>query len=71
MNDEEYTVVYKSEYYNKKHKTNYPKVLVFDLDETLGDFSDLEMIWNAIQLYNTVPNDETLFKELLDLYLSA
>ena len=68
MNDEEYTVVYKSEYYNKKHKTNYPKVLVFDLDETLGDFSDLEMIWNAVQLYNTVPNDETLFKDLLDLY---
>ena len=68
MNDEEYTVVYKSEYYNKKHKTKYPKVLVFDLDETLGDFSDLEMIWNALQLYNIKPNDEQLFKDLLDLY---
>ena len=68
MNDEEYTVVYKSEYYNKKNKTKYPKVLVFDLDETLGDFSDLEMIWNALQLYNIKPNDEQLFKDLLDLY---
>ena len=68
MNDEDYTIVYKSDYYNKKNKTKYPKVLVFDLDETLGDFSDLEMIWNALQLYNIKPNDEQLFKDLLDLY---
>ncbi len=68
MNEEEYTLIYKSDYYTKKHKTKYLKVLVFDLDETLGDFSDLEMIWNAIQSYNDVPNDEALFKELLDLY---
>lgn len=68
MNESEYTIVYKSDYYNKKHKTKFPKVLVFDLDETLGDFSDLELLWNAIQMYTHTTNDEILFKEILDLY---
>ena len=29
-----------------------PKVIVFDLDETLGSFSHLEILWNTLLLYN-------------------
>lgn len=66
--NEEYTVIYKSKYYNKKHKNQFLKVLVFDLDETIGDFKDLELIWNTIQHYTPNKNNFNLFKELLDLY---
>jgi|UniRef100_A0A6C0IP76 hypothetical protein len=68
MDAEEYALVYKSTYYDKKSKYSFPKVLVFDLDETLGDFSDLELIWNSLQLYNHNIDQFELFKELLDLY---
>ena len=66
--NEEYTVIYKSKYYNKKRKNQFLKVLVFDLDETIGDFKDLELLWNTIQHYSSNKNNFNLFKELLDLY---
>jgi len=56
----------------KQKKTNTPKVFVFDLDETIGSFSDLYILFKCIesmndmfnkQLYN---NDEELLFNLLD-----
>ena len=41
------------------------KVIVFDLDETLGSFSDLSLLWQAILPFT---NDSAAFRELLDLY---
>ena len=66
--NEEYTVIYKSKYYNKKRKNQFLKVPFFDLDETIGDFKDLELLWNTIQHYSSNKNNFNLFKELLDLY---
>lgn len=42
-----------------------PKVIVFDLDETLGSFSHLEILWNTLLLYN---QNNIRFNDLLDLY---
>lgn len=47
------------------------KVIVFDLDETLGSFSDLNILWNKI--FNKInicenDNDQEIFNEVLDLY---
>jgi len=49
------------------------KVIIFDLDETLGSFSDLEILWSGIMEYNKNNNidfqhDEEFFHRLFDLY---
>jgi hypothetical protein len=51
----------------KKKKRKYPRAVVFDLDETLGSFSDLHILWNALQDRSNkyYPVD---FNKLLDLY---
>ena len=66
--NEEYVLIYKSPYYLKKRKQKSKKVVVFDLDETLGDFTDLELLWSGVQLYNYQKNEYELFKKLLNLY---
>lgn len=49
------------------------KIVVFDLDETLGYFMELGMFWDALKAYLTHTNasiliDQTLFNNTLDLY---
>jgi hypothetical protein len=45
------------------------KIVVFDLDETLGYFSEFGMFWNAIEAYNPSRKlTQTDFNVLLDLY---
>jgi hypothetical protein len=50
------------------YKKKPPNVIAFDLDETLGSFSDLETLWSAIQSF--YPNNQINidFNHLLDLY---
>lgn len=49
------------------------KIVVFDLDETLGYFMELGMFWDALKSYinlnniSILPNQE-LFNKILDLY---
>jgi len=49
------------------------KIVVFDLDETLGYFVELGMFWDAIKSYISykeikISIDQTLFNNILDLY---
>lgn len=49
------------------------KIVVFDLDETLGYFMELGMFWDALKAYMKhkqikIPIDQTLFNKVLDLY---
>ena len=47
--------------------TKQCKIVVFDLDETLGSFVELGMFWDAIN--NTLgKQDSSHFNEILDLY---
>ena len=55
--------------------TCYSKIVVFDLDETLGYFMELGMFWDALKEYikytknpNKISIDQNLFNNLLDLY---
>jgi hypothetical protein len=51
---------------NNNYYKTVPKVIAFDLDETLGSFADLEILWrtlNSIQKNNPIE-----FNNLLDLY---
>ena len=46
-----------------------PKVVVFDLDETLGYYTEFGMFWDALNAYNTNnANNQPLFNKVLDLY---
>jgi len=56
----------------KKLKEPSKKVIVFDLDETIGSFGDLYILWEAITEYynmkNQFHNMDDIFHKLLDLY---
>ena len=49
------------------------KIVVFDMDETLGYFTELGMFWDALTGYikytkNKIPINQELFNRVLDLY---
>lgn len=50
------------------NKSNKKKVIVFDLDETIGSFSDLEILWTALGELDFFKQTQSTFNELLDLY---
>ena len=56
-----------NEWFNDKEKnsSNNPKVVVFDLDETLGSFADLYILWRGVKKVWSNFED---FSRLFDLY---
>ena len=60
--------IHKGSYYTSNSiKSNIKKVLVFDLDETIGSFTELNILFNTIQ--DILQNDNILsIHNLLDLY---
>lgn len=60
--------------YDSTSRPFIPKVVAFDLDETIGNFADLYLLWTAIftqGIYKGIPDKTTtqnIFNELLDLY---
>lgn len=62
-----YSTTYKGKYYNKKRTKSYGRVIAFDLDETLGSFADLEILWSSLQHF-TKKYEPINFNSILDLY---
>ena len=62
-----YISIYKGQQFNKKRKKRTKRVIAFDLDETLGSFSDLYILWSILQdmCEDHYPVN---FNTLLDLY---
>lgn len=63
--------VYMGKIYNGKKNRSNKKYIVFDLDRTLGDFSELYILWKGITLFlnkNDIKYNQKIFNELLDLY---
>jgi hypothetical protein len=62
-----YISLYKGKQFHKKRKKRIKRVIAFDLDETLGSFADLYILWSILQdmCENHYPVD---FNKLLDLY---
>ena len=71
MNDQN-LIIYKSNYFSKPQYTKSPKIIVFDLDETLGSFFLLNILWNGLNQVRINNNntfvEQTEFNNLLDLY---
>ena len=75
-----YIQLYKGEYIKQSSNTSNnkliklkPKVIVFDLDETIGSFYDLELLWRGLHIYKNkndyvFDNTQENFNKLLDLY---
>jgi hypothetical protein len=63
------------DYFSDVHYSNNPdspnkniKTIVFDLDETIGQFSNLQQLNNAFEMILRRPIKQEEFNELLDLY---
>jgi len=70
MNEHKIFQIYKGNCFTKPHTKKYQKTIVFDLDETLGSFSDLYVLWcglNKIQNIST-ENEQNEFNCILDIY---
>jgi hypothetical protein len=56
----------------RKNKIQSEKVITFDLDETLGSFGELYILWQAVTEYyqniEQLHNMDNIFYKLLDLY---
>ena len=70
MNDSVKPVIkiYKGECYEKKYIKKYQKVITFDLDETLGSFYHLSILWSGLKRLQKEPVGQPIFNRLLDLY---
>ena len=49
------------------------KIVVFDLDETLGYFTEFGMFWDCLKIYlklenNTITLSQSIFNDILDLF---
>ena len=68
MTSNEILQIHKGSYYTSKTiNNNLKKVLVFDLDETIGSFTELNILFNTIQ--DILQNNNILsIHNLLDLY---
>lgn len=60
------TEIYKGKCYSKPRMKTQLKVVAFDLDETLGSFTDLDILWRGISAFCSAP--PFLPTDLLDLY---
>jgi len=63
-NNTELVEIYKGDYFSKHKKSRAKKVVVFDFDETLGSFVDLEILWSIITKYKKTID----FNDVLDIY---
>ena len=67
-----YVKIFKGNAYTQSKSSNIKnsqKIITFDLDETLGSFGDLYILWKGINIYiNHTIDDIILFRELIELY---
>jgi hypothetical protein len=71
MSDENrYLQIYKGGCYDKKYQKKYQKIIVFDLDETLGSFGDLYVLWSGLSKIHVFNKDaiQSDFNNILDIY---
>ena len=60
--------IYTGSCYEKKYIKKYQKVITFDLDETLGSFYHLSVLWSGLKRLQKEPEKQPFFNTLLDLY---
>jgi len=66
VEESEEITIHKSKNFDSNKTKQYPVVIAFDLDETLGSFCDLEILWKILVPYQKTKNID--FNKILDLY---
>ena len=59
--------IYKNSFVKKKSYIN-PKIITFDLDETMGSFGDLYVLWKGISSLFPLHHPDVLFEKIVDIY---
>jgi len=68
-NDHRFLKIYKGSCFTKKYIKKYQKMIAFDLDETLGSFADLNILWCGLQkITKKSDSEQNNFNHILDLY---
>lgn len=68
-NDHRFLKIYKGSCFAKKYIKKYQKIIAFDLDETLGSFADLNILWYALQkITKKSDTEQDNFNKIFDLY---
>jgi len=68
--EEGHIQIYKGQIYTKKPKKD-KKIVAFDLDETIGSFSHLHILWKAIMRFGNASikkEQESLFFNLMEMF---
>ncbi len=67
--DPRFLKIYKGSCFTKKYIKKYQKIIAFDLDETLGSFADLNILWCGLQkITKKSESEQNNFNHILDLY---
>ena len=68
-NDHRFLKIYKGNCFTKKYIKKYQKIIAFDLDETLGSFADLNILWCGLQkITKKTDTEQDNFNKISDLY---
>lgn len=69
-NETGFLQIHKGSCYYKNYQKKYQKIIVLDLDETIGSFGDLYILWTALNKIRTLDKNETqsVFDTVMDIY---
>jgi hypothetical protein len=65
---DKYVNIYNSNFLNNVSIKKNNKVIVFDIDETLGSFTEIDILWNELIKIDNKLMNVYFFNQLLDIY---
>jgi len=63
---DEVVEIYDGNFRYRQTSDKYSKVIVLDLDETVGDFTEMILLWKIIQSQTLLSQDE--FNKIMDIF---
>jgi hypothetical protein len=63
---DEFVEIYDGNFRYRQTSDKYSKVIVLDLDETVGDFTEMILLWKIIQSQTMLSQDE--FNKIMDIF---
>ena len=73
LDNNKFLLVFKGNSFSKTYVRKYQRVLAFDLDETIGSFSDLNILWRGLNklrktAFENKEIEQNEFNQILDIY---
>lgn len=66
MADDTIVKIYENGFKYRQANEKYSKVIVLDLDETIGDFTDIVVLWQIVKSQNALSQED--FNKLVDIF---